>query len=293
LDASVSAEAQADEASMDPNYAYFTDGGEPTTQSSVCAYFDVLGFTTQIRAAAQEGTSDELLRRFSSSVNVWYEALRDAFAAEYKEKRSWELKAFTDNVVMGRPIRHGGEPELGFVMTDLALLQLGLVLDGFFVRGGIAVGELFMDDDIVFGVALLDAYATESQADSPRIVLHPSARVAVEEHLTYYYSVANAPHDHALLQDEDGALFVNYLDALWQDKSGEPDLATLGRHRDVVIERLERFRSSPRIWSKYAWVARYHNYFCYEIEADEEYSIDPDNLALKASRLHEAYPERD
>ena len=47
-----------------------------------------------------------------------------------------------------------------------------MALEGLFVRGGVSVGEFYINEDIVFGPALLDAHNTESNlACYPRIVL--------------------------------------------------------------------------------------------------------------------------
>ena len=83
-------------------------------------------------------------------------------------------------------MRHDGEPELDQVLSDIALLQLGLAHEGFFVRGGVAVGALYIDDDMVFGPGLLDAHDAEQNAKTPRVVLHESAVKLVKRHVTYY-----------------------------------------------------------------------------------------------------------
>jgi hypothetical protein len=50
-----------------------------------------------------------------------------------------------------------------------------------------------MDDDIVYGQALLDAHKTEeSLARDPRVILDPVAMKVVHQHLTYYATVKAA-----------------------------------------------------------------------------------------------------
>jgi hypothetical protein len=41
-------------------------------------------------------------------------------------ERLWDLKAFTNNLVIGHPLRQDGGPELGQVLMDIAALQLNL-----------------------------------------------------------------------------------------------------------------------------------------------------------------------
>ena len=52
----------------------------------------------------------------------------DALNADMGEdaERLWDLKAFTDNLVMGHPVGQDGEPELGQVLMEIAALQLDL-----------------------------------------------------------------------------------------------------------------------------------------------------------------------
>jgi hypothetical protein len=103
-------------------------------------------------------------------------------------RRTLELKASTDNVVLGHPIKRGGELEFGHLISDVALLQIGFAYEGFFVRGGLAVGDLYMDEDIVLDMGLLDAYEAEQTAVWPRVTLAESAVQLVRQYLEYYPS---------------------------------------------------------------------------------------------------------
>jgi hypothetical protein len=187
-------------------HAFASEDDVPRTHASVVAYFDILGFTEEMRAAHRLGRSNEFLQRIATTLKGWYAAARDTSSDLWRsDRRLWELKAFTDNVVIGHPIRHGGEPELGHLISDVAMLQLAFILEGdLFLRGGIAAGELYMDDDLVYGTALLDAVDTEHQADAPRVLVHPSAVKLVRDQLRQYASIRRAPHTRILLRDEDG-----------------------------------------------------------------------------------------
>jgi hypothetical protein len=170
------------------------------------------------------------------------------------------------------------------MLEDLAYVQLGLIQEGFFVRGGVAVGPLFMSDDIVFGPGLLDAHDAEIQAGDPRILVHASAVDLLRMHSEYYGSVDASPQNRIVRVDEDGQVFLNYLDACWHDHTEPPDYAALARHRDTVTERLERFASNTKIRAKYEWAARYHNYFCSETYGAEGYAV-PLSSVLRAGKL--------
>jgi hypothetical protein len=146
-----------------------------------------------------------------------------------------------------------------------------------------------MDDDIVYGVGHLDAVDDEHAADVPRVVLHDSAAKFVREQLRHYASIRRAPHTRVLLRDEDGRLFINYLSGLWENTSEQPFYPALEKHRDIVAERLITYRRTPKVWAKYAWVARYHNYFCESLPGGAEYVLDVTLHSLNAARLDQVF----
>ena len=271
--------------------AYATDRS-PKLLPSIVAYLDLLGFSEQIRASHVAGESDALLQRFAAVIREWYRSLRGDRISKDADRRDWDLKAFTDNVVLGHPTRSDGESELGHIMSDVALLQIGLAHEGFFVRGGIAVGDLYMDEDIVFGVGLLEAHQAEQSAVTPRVVLSESAVQLVKQHLEYYASVESAPHNDDLLFDEDNRLFVNYLSCSWPQHTEPPLFDWLTKHRDIVASELQRHRAEPRVWAKYSWVARYHNYSCESIPGGTPHKVDVSLADLEPKRLQDVIQEK-
>lgn len=133
-------------------------------------------------------------------------------------------------------------------------LQRGLALDGgYFIRGGIAIGDLYIDDAIVYGKGLLDAHCKEGDAVFPRVVLHECAGVLAKA--DYRSSSYHPPLGGRILRDEDGELFVSYLASAWENEDGPPELEWLARHSELVNKELERFQGRPALFAKYAWVA--------------------------------------
>ena len=72
--------------------------------------------------------------------------------------KSFEIKIFTDNFVLGHPwFDEYGESELGNIFDAIAHIQLTFALSNIFIRGGIAMSDLYMDENIVLGPALIEA----------------------------------------------------------------------------------------------------------------------------------------
>lgn len=272
--------------------AYATPDGIPKTQLSVVVYLDILGFNQEIRVAHGHNESDDLLKRFIDAIGGWYGSggvMHDSYSAANDGRRDWEVKAFTDNVVLARPFRYDpeGESELGSALSNISLFQTDLAHHGFFVRGGVAVGELYVDDSIVFGIGLLDAYVAEQSAVVPRIVLADSAVEYSHKHLTYYGSIKGTPRSRALLIDEDKRWIVNYLASVWPDRTEPPLFNWLEKHRDVVAEKLQTFANDSHVLSKYQWAAKYHNYFCQHLPGGEDYLLDVPLSPMAMVRLED------
>ncbi len=207
-------------------------------------------------------------------------------------KDSYAVKAFTDNIVMGWPIHTDGESELGSTFFQLSFFQFNLTLAGFFIRGGLSIGPLYMDDIAVFGRGLNEAYDTESRfARDPRIVLASSAEEAVTTHMRYYAEPDNSPQSRDLYRDADGKLFLNYLDSvLIAEEANGPFYDELLKHKEVVESALSGHKDNPSIWSKYAWVANYHNFFCeqYPNYFNSEHMIEQSQIRLVPRRITRA-----
>ncbi len=163
-----------------------------------------------------------------------------------------------------------------------------MVVEGFFLRGALSVGDAYIDEIAVFGTALIEARDGESSlARDPRIILTSSAVEAIKKHLTYYDEPANAPQVRNVLRDADGQWFSHYLDSVLMVEETGPFYAELLRHKKVVEENLCEYRGAPAVWSKYAWVADYHNFFCDMPPRyfTDEHKIDIDLFRARPARI--------
>lgn len=260
------------------------DKENPTMKKSVVVFLDILGFSEMVKESFREGKGNDVLKSLHEVLEKSREYIKPESTA------LWELKVFTDNVVIGWPIHDDGERELGFTFLNLAAYQLALALRGFFVRGGICIGDHFMDEQIVFGPALIEAHEIESvKARDPRIVLSEEACKMVKSHIGYYSEPIESPQSNELLVDVDGQWFINYLSAgLTEPDDPSPTIEILKRHKEQVVLKLEKYKNNPTIWSKYAWVARYHNYFCNKyFTSSKELLISTNVLLLKPISLTE------
>jgi hypothetical protein len=268
---------------------YHSESGKPWVRKSWVVFIDILGFKDELEEANRENKQAELLNRLMK-------ALADAKEYLYYGHRSAQrlgdgyapfmIKLFTDNLVLGFPVWDDGESEFGQAMLVVALYQFTLLKYGFFVRGGIAFGELYMDEDVVFGSSIIEAYEAESKlARDPRVVFAKSAADLMLHHVVYYDKVQTSPHNRSVLVDADDQLFVSYLEAPTDGCDGEiPEdfRRLLGEFRDLIIARLAKFAADPRIRPKYEWAGIYHNMMVLE------YYQLPDSLRVPSDLLRQS-----
>jgi len=142
--------------------------GELRYEQRLIAFFDTLGWKNQIEHAGDDpyriARLASLPRQFSRAVTGLAERVAGA-----------RITSFSDNVVASIPYK----TEYLFPTLDaLARIQFGAAAQGFLIRGAVTVGQLYHDEEIVFGPGLNRAYELESNKVSgaiyPRIILDPA-----------------------------------------------------------------------------------------------------------------------
>lgn len=139
---------------------YRDSKGRPTIKHSYCVLMDVLGFHSFINRKSKPKDARRDFRWFHQIMSA---RVHDLNRRAERSPFQWKTKVFTDNLVLG------GVYDVRRCVADLAHLfdavtkhQLEMALENCFVRGALAVGPLFIDPDVVYGTALLDAHRIES-----------------------------------------------------------------------------------------------------------------------------------
>ncbi len=269
---------------------YIGEYGAPTLKRSVVAFIDILGYVDLVKNAEEESKSQELLTKLHRALNKARRHVdpdrSDSIVNSFRDKDLSAFRAFTDNIVIGHPIHDDGEIELGNIFNDLSYFQMIMTIEGFFIRGAISIGDLYMDDITVYGSGLVEAYEAElNLSRDPRIILAESARTAVNQHLEYYGGGDHAPQNRDLLKDSDGQYFVNYLDTIIPEHDCVYE-DELRKHKEIIEKKLIEYKNKPPIWSKYMWAANYHNYFCEEnSQINDCLKVDTAGFNLKPARI--------
>lgn len=267
----------------------YLDAGKPVHRLSYCAFLDVLGFSARIRESYKNKTANKLLQEFHAIFDKRIDKLKSEV-----DKSLLYFKSFSDNVLLAHPrFSEDMESEFGFILWSISEYQFEMALQGFFIRGGLSVGQLFVDDNSVYGAALIDAYELESMvAVNPIVVLCDNTMRLVDQHLTYYHGEW-APQARHVLVNADGRYFINYLHecVIETDDGLELDTEALGIHRNQIEHALNQYAKQPSVFAKFSWLAAYHNHFCDSVSSFPRYSdelkVSAELATVKFKRLVE------
>ncbi|MEG1491756.1 MAG: hypothetical protein RR394_05825 [Oscillospiraceae bacterium] len=194
------------------------------------------------------------------------------------------IKMFSDNVILCKRVykqesrTNDVQGALRRVMVAASMFQY-FILDtmGALVRGGITVGELYIDNMMVWGQALVDAYRIEGEiAQFPRIVIDPQ--------LANGEFGKEISESAAVACDTDGLYYLNYINLVWKfhklksynealDKFFASNLAEAEKHSDIsaVMKKL--------MWQE-GYLDRMKQHWITEISerGDAEASDTPQNV---------------
>lgn len=242
------------------------DDSAASYKKAIVSYIDTLGFTEMIEKSRKDPTEVVKLRdRLAAMRQV---------ATENSEHRKdsgenipvvFDSFSFSDLIVRCTEIRND-PPWFILLMAELSYLatrQSGLVAEGVLVRGGISVGDIFVDSEkrVVFGPALVTSYELErKQATYPRIVIDRElAREAAN--ITFL-----PPLRDLIRRGEDGTHFLDYLygplviqwtPVMTSDRRKQLLIA----HRQTIETCLQEDskHKDEHLKQKHRWLALYHN----------------------------------
>ena len=220
---------------------------EYSAEDAVVAFIDILG------------ASAEMKKDPKKALNVVHNAYDDALAiykTVFKDHRDEvRIRIFSDNIVVSCSCeRLGLEKAVYSIVILSALIQEKLLHYSVLSRGGIARGDFFSDEIMIWGNALVNAYNLESTiAIYPRIVIHPDLIAEIK----YFTRVANGERDSLfswIAQDLDGLCYVDYFNNFSLMK--DPSLLLLVFMEDNEQRKINNL-SNLKVVQKIIWHGNY------------------------------------
>jgi hypothetical protein len=171
-------------------------------EDRLVAYMDILGW--------EDATSRLAPEKLVEALDLIHEEPRSFNEAERKRLIEFgkqpgvlinqgflkiHAAAFSDNIAVSQP------KSFGATIFSIRRICLRLLQLGFLTRGAVSVGQLYHEDNIIFGPALNRAHAIEvREAVYPRIVCDDPVVMLLKDQPGF---------EHEVIQDDDGKHVVN------------------------------------------------------------------------------------
>lgn len=180
------------------------DAYDRIQESYVVAYLDILGITARIKGSVE--TQTDTLNVLHNLYTFIYE-LSDSKTG-IKKYADIKFKVFSDNIIIAKKLSENTVDDVLTLLSCVSNFLCVAVGDGvnWLVRGGITLGDFFIDDTIVWGPALVRAYELEDKvANYPRVLLDaPIINLLQSKKQGLEF----------ICIDSDGMAFLNYM-TIW------------------------------------------------------------------------------
>lgn len=217
------------------------------TEEYIVAFIDMLG-------------SKELMREDQAGMlkkvhNVYRESIDILNTIYGKADSEINVRIFSDNIlVFCRCGKIKDFSALNIVVSLSAIIQVNFLRRNILVRGGIAKGDFFADDIMVWGTALVKAYNLENSiAVYPRILIDSDIISDIIPYTSKDKKV-NRFKEKYISQDNDRLSFVNYVAAM--DYLKDPLVMKLA-FKSWAGDQISKYVHNIKAVQKWLWHSRF------------------------------------
>jgi hypothetical protein len=234
---------------------FLDTAGERVLVQCAVLYLDILG----VRSLSGGTAAQKELHRFEQALGKSFPFDLGSSSADLGTESVLPAAVFSDSFVAVAPVQEELEQARADAIANLvfeaAQIQANLILANYFVRGAITLGQCHFHRGVLFGPALVEAVNLEQrEAVNPRIILSPDAIESLR------HERSERVEREALLVDEDGLVFVSYLQSIYDDPTASKPV-NLAKHARVLIKNLAQNLNKMHRWRKYRWAVEYHDDF--------------------------------
>jgi len=232
------------------------------TERYLVAYLDMLGSSEKIK---RDGDNTAL-----NQIDLIYRDVLELPSQEALQYfQSFKIKIFSDNIIVAVKLSTGTNSyeskhlEITRLFQFVSYFQfIALHHYSWFVRGCITVGPLCINERLVWGKALLEAYNIEAeQVIYPRVLITNKVMNLLSAPHTYY-SESGLSNTY---QDYDGFTILHFL-KLFLKKGDDAHCLPVQNH---LKEELHKHKKNRKILQKIRWTVNYYNLTCYELGLHE------------------------
>lgn len=229
-------------------------------ETFIIAFLDILGFKNIVNTSSFDKILDifkSIITNSEAAIALWHAVEDDDTSPagegykRYNESlEKTKIHIMSDSIVVATPSWH---PESLAVVVDIcnSIQELLFNLDApILLRGAIAVGDFYLNENLVFGKGLVDAYwAQEKYAIYPRIIISNDITVGRR------VSVDNG---NDLPKDEDGYYYINCIERYLGEERTWTEIESSEQYvklKDMIDRNLNAY-NDDRVRQKYLWLER-------------------------------------
>lgn len=223
------------------------DNYDRETSTYIVAYLDILGVTNKMQQ------KNEFQMESLNKLYNLYRHIIDLSDSENGIKKYSDIKfrIFSDNIIIAKKIsKHKDErvQDIICLLNCVSNFSCAAVGDGvaWLLRGGITIGDFYINDTIVWGQALLRSYELED-----KIAIYP--RIIIDKNI--YSELPCDLRNEWVSLDFDGLSFLNYMN-IWHFAG---KIVTDGFEKIKSEARRADGTYSDRIYQKLYWHMNYIN----------------------------------
>lgn len=215
------------------------------TTKHLIAYIDILAGTKLI--------SEDVLDENLNTVAEIYQLTKNIVeTAKGNLACSIDFKIFSDNILLTLIPKINNKQEndrsIYNFLYVVAFIQMKALERNILLRGGLTIGDIYIDKTFAWGKGLLNAIDLEERnAVLPRIIIDDKVRMQIDK-----LAQRNPDKIINIIKDLDGWLFVDYL-GCW----GAQHLNAIIDHITFIEGELEKEKCNSNVMHKLLWQKSY------------------------------------
>lgn len=243
-------------------------------EKSICCFIDILGYSEIICNSSDE-ENEKNIEKLKEMYNQ-FEGFNNGYENRY---RNYKVRTFSDNIFIEVKLSEhnlfslgvGNEGNIYHILSNLSDFQNTMFHTyGFFIRGAIVYGEVYSDNNIIYGKGIIEAVENEKKAKFPRIIISEELKKIIDENRKSYGGYEYWGDDTLIKLEDNEEYFLNYLNDMDYQFLEE----VLENHKKLIEENLKKHKDNNRILEKYEWLKKYHNYYIKEYGVPNRYAED-------------------
>ncbi|MFZ5940216.1 MAG: hypothetical protein ACOYXB_06545 [Bacteroidota bacterium] len=242
-------------------------------EERLVAFIDILGFKEVVKKSERNADTRKLIydslvflkkREYASNWDLQLIEIEED--AQKRNLEDFDISnrtactSFSDSIAVSVGYDKSTINEtLSTLIANLSLVGARLMTKGILFRGGITTGRtIHLDNGIIFGQGLIDAYELESKAASfPRILLSDKLLKLLNYPITTKRD--RYPYHQYIKRFSDGCVGFHqmiYFEVLqsWKKMSERRLKIGLTRVKKTIINGLDNSFENPNIYNKYLWL---------------------------------------